>query len=251
MKKFSRNYGNEGFDDISLKEICKTKNLNIKFANSRFNVNWVEEILGFKPKIIFDIGVWDCGDSIRLKIRYPEAKVYSFEADPDRSKIIKEYISNFEIDFNDFAISDVDGFIDFYQALPSPFNGHVFTSHGSMFKHTDYYKSILSFVKQSDSSIKVKSKRLETFCLENNIEDIDLVHLDVEGAESNVLRGMGKIKPKIIYLETVYTKEGQFGWHGCVSDKEIDNILGKMGYTMALDLTSDKLFVRNDILNGS
>ena len=47
--------------------------------------------------------------------------------------------------------------------------------------------------------VEVKTKKIETYCLENNIKNIDFIWMDVQGAELNIIKGMGEFKEKIHY----------------------------------------------------
>lgn len=58
----------------------------------------------------------------------------------------------------------------------------------------DAYNSLISTpMKQVQKVTKIKSIRLDDFCLENNIKDIDIIKIDVEGADFLVLMGAGNI----------------------------------------------------------
>lgn len=53
--------------------------------------------------------------------------------------------------------------------------------------------------------VKVKTKTLDSYVLENNIKKIDFMKMDVEGAEKLVLKGaqktLRKLKPKLLMIE--------------------------------------------------
>jgi trans-aconitate methyltransferase len=55
----------------------------VEYGRSTFNLEWITAVTE-TPKTIFDVGCYDCGDSIRFKQRFPECDVYSFEASPQR-----------------------------------------------------------------------------------------------------------------------------------------------------------------------
>lgn len=141
--------------------------------------------------------------------------LHCFEPDPRNIKIFKEL--NLTVHLNEYAISDTDGICKFYQS-----NGNVYESKygptdneivnkndwsasSSLMKPKNHIKKT-PWVK-FDNIIEVKTKKLETYCLENNINKIDFVWMDVQGAELNVINGMGDFKQKIHYIYTEYNDE--------------------------------------------
>lgn len=212
---------------------------NRKLHHSRFNVDWFND-LGIKPSLILDIGAFDCGDSIRFKVNFPDAKVLAFEADPDRAANIQTYIGNYGVDFYPVAISDKCGTIDFY---PSIHTGEGRTDgQGSLLKHSDVYKQTFgSFIKQQPP-VHVQTRTVEDVN-NNTLESIDLVHIDVEGYEYGVIKGFGKCRPKLVFFETILSGQGWVGTHGV---EDIDGLLQSMGYKLLLDLGTDRLYQLNE-----
>ena len=87
---------------------------------------------------------------------------------------------------------------------------------------------------------------LEDFCKENNIDHIDVIHMDVQGNEYWAIKGLGDNKqlyPKILYCETyefhTYETNG-------IKLEDLDNLLFSMGYQIGLRLQFDTLYIRND-----
>jgi len=200
-----------------------------EFFHSEFNLNWAIQA-SVEPTVIFDIGAYDCGDAIRFKNHFAHAEVYSFEADPERAKKIKEYIWEYRVNFYDHAISSIDGDIEFYPCVSDTF------AQGSIYQHTNRYKTLYANVNQLEK-IMIKSKRIDTFCEEKKITSIDIAHIDVEGAEMEVINGLGILRPKILYIETLA---------GCFDNKisiqEIHEKLVSLGYELIKDYISNRFY---------
>jgi FkbM family methyltransferase len=213
------------------------------FYNSSFNTKWFSE-LNVDPKVIFDIGSYDFGDAIRFKREFSDCKVFAFEADPERYRLTSDYSKKCGIITENKALYKIDGYIDFYQSFNE--NGssdsfgesHQRSAQGSIYKHTEKCKKIHPYIKQDEIPIKVESIRFDTYCSDSGIDSVDLAHIDVEGAEMDVIQSMGKIKPKILYIET---QRGFFESSASVDD--IHDILLSMGYELILDITSDRLYI--------
>jgi FkbM family methyltransferase len=211
------------------------------FYGSSFNPEWPIE-LGINPSNIFDIGAYDFGDSIRLKQKYPNSNIYSFEADPIRYDLTSSFAKKIGINTFNKALYREDGKVSFNRCINigkdsgSFHNNGDVGSAGSIYKYTDSCKKTHTNLIQSET-VEVDSIRLDTFCKEYNIDSIDLIHMDIEGAESDVIESFGKIRPKIIYLET---QNGNF--ENCISNDDIHNRLTSLGYNLIKDLISDRLY---------
>ena len=73
-----------------------------------------------------------------------------------------------------------------------------------------------------------------------------MAHIDVEGAEYQVLMGMGSMRPKMIFVEA--SSNGTELWIGAKSSRDVHRLISKYGYALAGDFTSDRLYVRFDLL---
>jgi FkbM family methyltransferase len=212
----------------------------INYGRSLFDIEWIKYIIG-NPKVIFDIGCYDGGDSIRFKQAFSDCEVYSFEASPVRLQMLNDKDKQYGINIIDKAVCDYNGTINFYESII--YNDRV-DAQGSIFKHTDAYKSKYPFVSQNNHSVEVTCITVETFCAENNITEIDFAHIDVEGAEINVIKGFGTILPKIVFIETL----GDEMFQGGTKKDDVHNLLISYGYFLAKDLGTDRLYVLENIL---
>src|ERR1700745_3134158 len=163
---------------------------------------WLDE-LRISPKIIFDIGAYDGGDSIRFKYRFPDARVVAFEADPDRYRIVAENVAPFKVECINAAACDRDAPVPWYPSHDARSAAEVAGSQGSMYRHSPAYAQRFGFVQQSALPTSVEGVRIDTFCRRAGIAEIDVAHIDVEGAEHEVGAGFGAILPNLIYAEVI------------------------------------------------
>lgn len=216
-----------------------------KLGHSAFNSAWLYELGIENPKVIFDIGGYDAGDAIRFKHIFPNAEVECFEADPERAKIIREYSHDADIMFMGAAITDFTGMIPFYQSkcnLKDAGDTHApgkVGGQGSIYKHADTYKKLYPHIQQHEEPINVPCFSLSDYCRKwVHIKEIDLLHIDVEGAEINVIKGLGLLRPKVIYLETLPNM-----FEGVATVTELHQTLDQMGYQLVKDFVSDRLYI--------
>ena len=89
---------------------------------------------------------------------------------------------------------------------------------------------------------RVPSVRLDLFCADHGVEGIDVLHMDVQGAEGMVLQGLGALRPRMIFLET--NESGDTGhYRGSLPLKELLGLLDAMGYDSKWSDASDALYV--------
>lgn len=199
--------------------------------HSKFNLNWPGE-LGVIPTVIVELGAFDGGDAWRFHQHFPKARMVTVEADPVRIDIVRTTLADTPVEVHNFAACDNNGPIDWFAA---EIEGAT-NAQGSIFRHTDAYQERFPFVKQQQA-VQVDGKRFDTFCAEVGLTSIDLLHMDIEGAEIMVLRTLGDVRPTLIYLEW---REGSFVGHE--GGDSAAQILEKMGYDLVADLGDDRLY---------
>lgn len=122
----------------------------------------------------------------------PTGIVWAIEPSPENFFILTENIKLLDYDnvkaFN-FAIGDVNGEIEFIISKKSNWSK---------------VKEENDLVEEGDRIIKVTLRTLDSFVLENNLKNIDLLRMDVEGYENKIITGglefLKKFKP-IIMIE--------------------------------------------------
>ena len=157
--------------------------------------------------VILDIGARDLTESIFLSENYPNAKVISFECNPQTLPICREKSKNYpNIELIDKAVNEYDGTCKFYPINPSKTkttweDGNPGAS--SLFIANDNYP----FEKYVQDEIEVDCIRIDTILKERNIDKVDIIWMDLQGAELIALKSIGDIlkNVSIICTETEMT----------------------------------------------
>jgi len=172
---------------------------------------------------IFDIGAY-IGDITSIyRQLFPSASIYAFE--PIEESFSKLFASHGK-DINVFqlAISDRNG--------KAVINIDEDPSCNSLLGRPDsvskYYKSC----SESTNQRTVETQTIDSFCRIKNIESIDIVKIDVEGAETMVFSGASNMlaqnKIKVIYTEVMFVPHYE---KGCLYH-DIAELLDKYNYTL-------------------
>ena len=151
---------------------------------------------------IFDVGAFNGLDGLILAIKNPESMVHAFEANPNLIKEIKRNkkkielfkkikIKNYKI--NNYAVSNKNGLLKFNIAKNPTVSSLNEFSNNLDITWPGYREAHCTVVKK----IKVKSITLEKYCNDNKINIINYLHVDTQGSDLKVLKGLKK-KIKIV-----------------------------------------------------
>lgn len=166
-------------------------------------INIIKNKIDFKSiKTILDIGSRDGCQSLELNRWFPHAKIYAFEPVIDNYNFTKNNVKNIDnIEVYPFAINNYTGKTIFYEV----YNGNVGAS--SLLKTTNHWRSSEWAQKETE----VECILLDEWLKNKKINEVDLIWMDVQGAENIVIKSLGdylknvKIITTEIGLENLYT----------------------------------------------
>ncbi|BAQ64275.1 FkbM family methyltransferase [Geminocystis sp. NIES-3709] len=138
----------------------------------------------------------DYGDGI-WQYFAPNLTIYGFDADEDACNIANQQLKEKGINWQEkhfpIALSDTVGECILYVT-----KGVDCTS---LYVPNESYLSRFSVLNNHiklDFSIEIETTTLDDFCQEKNIQNIDFLYLDIQGAELNVLQGAKNILSRSI-----------------------------------------------------
>ena len=204
-----------------------------------------KQIINNEKPVIVEVGAHYGEDSMRFVETFENLSIHCFEPDPRNIEIFKKHISSDNITLYEYALSNCNGLASFYSSyrekedkdVPSKYdwiskddynNLNLNNSGSSSLKIG--YKHILG------ESIEVETRRGDEWVKENNIELIDLLWLDVQGAEKEVLEGFGQ---EIDRVKFVWTEYGEQDYDGSFSRDECISYMFDLGFVNVNNL-SDK-----------
>lgn len=201
---------------------------------SDFKMNWIEEFLPNERELnIFDIGAHNFVDSIGFKHYFPFSNVYAFEPSTRNYNLYSKTAQQYGVKTFRLALSNKDGTSTFYNS--KDLGGVEWTASGSLLKPTDKGCERIRF----EADEVVNTLTLNTFCKQNEIDHVDIIHMDVQGAEHLVLSGMGDYRPKILFCETCEYEN----YEGSEDLNKLLDIIHSMGYSIQENLQNDTLFI--------
>jgi FkbM family methyltransferase len=216
---------NGAFIDLNGKCPLWTKKL-ISTIKDKFNFDDVS--------VILDIGSRDGCQSLELNRWFPHAKIYAFEPVKENYEFtVKNVEQNENIKVYPYAINSYNGTTKFYEV----YNGNVGAS--SLLKTTNHWRSSQWAQKETEVECIVLSDWLK----QNNINKVDLIWMDVQGAENIVL---DSLKDYLNDVKIIATEVGlQELYHDSTSKIELDN---KLTSFVALDESPESSMTEMDVV---
>ena len=140
-------------------------------------------------KIVFDVGANNGSSSVPLAVENPTYLVFAFEPTPEMIEVIQSKIVGLEnYVIVPKAVSDYNGTAEFNVA------GNWDWGCSSLLKFSK--KSQTDWPGRTDFHVTYKLNvdviRLDTFIEENGITKIDHLHIDTQGSDLNVMKGLGE-----------------------------------------------------------
>jgi FkbM family methyltransferase len=163
--------------------------------------------------LIFDVGAHVGETAARYRALFPDALIHSFEPSPKSfEKLSEAFGADSRVVPHNFAVSEKAGTATFRVNRASVTNSLLESDR----RGDDYWgKELLD----TDSEISVQTLALDDFCRAERIEHIDVLKIDVQGAEYAVLAGARGLLEKravdLIYLEMIMAPSyvGQRKYH--------------------------------------
>jgi len=186
----------KGFDSLGISFALK-KNL---WYLDAFEVQ--KRIVTADQPVIFDVGASEGSVTLKYLELYPSAIIHAFEPQPESFQQLNNRFSNSgNIYCHNMALAEKSELKKFYKTneeassslLPSVQSGSFVDRH-----------TIIA------ETYEVRSATLDDYCLDKGIEYIDILKMDVQGAELQVLKGGEKLlkenRINLIYAEVWFTE---------------------------------------------
>jgi FkbM family methyltransferase len=195
-------------------------------------LEFVDRTLGLDSiETIVETGARDCSETAEFSRRLPDASIYAFECNPSTLPVCRSVVENLSnATLIEKAVSDQDGVMPFYpidQNLTDTEWADGNPGASSLFKASGKYP--LEHYVQNE--IMVNATTLGTFLKERRIPHVDLLWMDIQGAELMALKGLGEQlqNVKVIHTELeffeIYSGQPLFA--------DIKRFLNRRGFRLA------------------
>jgi FkbM family methyltransferase len=162
-----------------------------------------------KP-VIFDVGASEGSETLEYRRVFPGGRIYAFEPEPKSFQVLQQRV-NADSDITAFnlAVSNVEGIAHFNTNAAPACSSLLGTDSraATNWSLTGIYETV--------ETVDVKAVSLDNFCEANDIPQVDILKLDVQGAEYLVLEGAHRLlrgsNIRLIFTEIILvpTYDGQ------------------------------------------
>ena len=227
-----------------------------------YQPGWLEEVDAFLSQAkafvdlsqvatVLDVGSRDGEVALSVKRRLPQVRVFAFECNPDALRLCQSNLrGHADIELVDKAVSDACGPVSFFAIDPAAsvtphLDGNIGAS--SLYKADHSYP----YEKYAQKEITVEEITLEAWAKEARVDAVDLLWIDLQGAELRAFRGMGDLlrTVKIIYTEVEYKPMYQ----GQPTHQELAEFMKANGFQLRQRMNTsewfgNEMYVRQDLL---
>lgn len=167
-----------------------------------------------KPEpVIFDVGAYIGHAAAQFRDQFPKARIHCFEPFPPSFELLAAaFREDAHIACHRLALADRSS-VSKFQVNQSAVTNSLLTSDG---RGAHYWGSDLLEKKEE---LEVETDTIDRFCEQQGISHIDILKLDVQGAEYSVLEGARRMLQDehidLIYMEMIMapTYVGQRKYH--------------------------------------
>jgi FkbM family methyltransferase len=218
ISPFVQCFDKHNFEELNNLDINMLFNAVLFYKNNFSNTNGV----------FFDIGS-NSGSFVKVLQQFDISQnIHCFEPHPvlhEVTKLVYPFIH-----MNNYCLGNINGNIDIY--IPQ----------WSVGLSSIINRPVFSTLNQEINKINVQCKTLDTYCKENNIDMIDFVKIDVEGAEKFVLEGATELLQNKKIRCGIF-EIGQTLYDANTNENQICTMLMNYGYTINTSISnSDYLF---------
>lgn len=218
----------------------------------------IKSLINREDPVVVEIGAHYGEDSRRFLDTFKNITLYCFEPDLRNISIIKEFISDSRMTLFEYAVSNQDKeSVDFYLGYQSKVSDETLDKYSwigeKRYIHQKLNASGASSLRsghplvRGNNKIQVKTIRIDTWVNIHKITHIDFMWIDAQGAEEEVIKGLGSASSIINYIWIEY---GEMAYNGALDRNQTIVLLSQQKFTLINEYSSqgskgDLLFIRN------
>lgn len=174
--------------------------------NSDLQISDLKKIINKDRPVILEIGA-NCGQSTAEFIKYfPEAKIYCFEPDPRAIQKFRKNIQSENVVLIESAVGANTGHVMFHQSCGAESIDPDGWDHSGSIRKPKTHLEVWPWVR-FEKQIPVPMIKLDDWASNLELEHVDFIWADVQGAESDLILGALKTLEITDYFYTEYSDD--------------------------------------------
>jgi FkbM family methyltransferase len=162
----------------------------------------VQQKLIIRPQpVILDVGAYTGSVARKYRALFPDAVIHCFEPFSESfAQLSADMCGDGNMHLHQIAITDIRGTLHFHSNR-SPVTNSLLTTHALASKN--WGNGLL----ETETTVEVATTTIEDFCRENTIQTVDILKMDIQGAEFRALQGAKRMLSEqrvgLIYTEII------------------------------------------------
>tara|TARA_R110000824_G_scaffold345000_2_gene531704 strand:- start:1120 stop:1818 length:699 start_codon:yes stop_codon:yes gene_type:complete len=215
--------------------------------------SFIKSLITKDDPCIVEIGAHYGEDTLRFIETFPSCTLHCFEPDPRNVKVFKKYVDKENVFFYPIALSNKCGKSTFYQSCDTYESVSSVPEKYNFITKSDYIENNLSGSGASSlkkgfnkilNTCEVDTDRYDNWSNAHNVSCVDFCWIDVQGAEKEVILGMGE---KIENIKYIFMEYGEKEYQGSLSLEESIDFLSSKDFKKLEIMKNDILFENNSL----
>ncbi len=192
---------------------------------------------------ILDIGAADLSHSVQFRNVFPDARIYAVEPDINYQAQNLHFSRMFQIEYSPCLLSGQEGEVRFYPSTTyEGYTGNksLWAGSGSIYKpNKEFIDKNYPTLEFDTEGYEVCSYTFDGFCRSRNIDKIDYLHIDAQGAEYEILKD-ATILPDYIFAEISDFET----YHSNTNRENWEYMLYQKGYVLIAEDEANALYLK-------
>jgi FkbM family methyltransferase len=216
----------------------------------KVDLEWLPQFLPYNP-IIVEAGALYGGETLRAAQIWPQGRIFAFEPNPPAFFKLREQVKRSKqqnIELFNLALAHFNGPAPFYICYGMKGEDAVFEYASSLLPTTAEMQ-----IYCKGPCVDVSCVILDDWCRLQNIDHIDLLHLELEGLELTVLQNSPDILKtvKVVYVKTFNHpyRAGMTQYHDLKAFLEKSNFV-LLSHWYQTGITGHAIFLNREIFDA-
>lgn len=197
----------------------------------------IKKLLQTDSPVIFEVGAHEGNDSKHFLKQFKNVRLFCFEPDSRCIEAFEKKITDSRCVLTKKAVGSENGKVKFYPSTGNP-EGNVEKTdwnYSSSIKKPENNPEALPWLHFKDA-VEVDIITLDHFVSENNIDRIDFMWIDIQGAERDLIEGGEKALKITRFLKIEYGESETY--KDAMDRQETAERLGKLNFAILNEYSS-------------
>lgn len=188
------------------------------------------------PKVVIDAAAFEGRNSLSFKRCFPYARVIATEACNDNFAMLRHHCGGTTgVEMIQAAICGQTGVVDYWQS----YSAQGDAANGSTRQPSSALRNAIPHWQFKDA-VPMRAYTIQSLCEQMHISHVDVLLINMLGADGDIINGLGPIRPNMIYIRTM---PEDYYYAGAMPREAVRALLVSLGYEIRWQEPHCDLFV--------